>query len=164
MFHRAIHLAPASKHSVPGACPPTHTTRGLTSRTVPHCAAARALDGSAHGQPACLLRGRVRAVVVDKDRQARWAPASWQDVAEEEVEAMFEELPAGLGLLLGCLLGWACCWAACWAGPAAGLSWQGEWDGVGSGGGGGGVWCVVCGGWCVGGGGLKVLAVCRAHE
>lgn len=43
----------------------------------------------------------VRAVVVDKDRQARWAPASWQDVSEEEVEAMAGELPAGLGLLLG---------------------------------------------------------------
>jgi hypothetical protein len=43
----------------------------------------------------------VRAVVVDKDRQASWAPASWRDVREEEVEAMFGELPAGLGLLLG---------------------------------------------------------------
>lgn len=42
----------------------------------------------------------VRAALVDKDKQPLWQPSSLQDLDESSVEALFEPLPCGPGLVL----------------------------------------------------------------
>ena len=62
------------------------------NRTLPQCLAAElALTRHATRHPD-FAEG-VRAMVVDKDRQRRWAAASIEEVASAEIDAMFDDAP-----------------------------------------------------------------------